>query len=73
MDGKKLFTSKEFREFTGISRPTEHRERRRGHLACFKIGTRVFYSEKHIEDYLSRCEQPAREESGAKRRARKAA
>ena len=65
----KLFTSTEMRAITRISRPTEHRERKRGNLGCFKIGTRVFYSEKHIEDFLSRYERPARNERGYKRAA----
>lgn len=65
----KLLTSKEFRERARISRPTEHRARKSGALGCFKIGSRVFYSEKHLSDFLARFEQPARVEKRSKRAA----
>jgi hypothetical protein len=57
----KLISSKEFREMTGLSRMTETRHRASGRLGFYKIGTRVFYSHQHIEDFLARHERPARE------------
>jgi Helix-turn-helix domain len=57
---EKLITSKEFREMTGLSRMTETRHRASGRLSFYKIGTRVFYSQQHIEDFLARHERPAR-------------
>ena len=65
----RLLTSAEFRERARISRPTEHRARKSGKLACFKIGSRVFYSEKHLADFLARHEQPARAEGSGRRAA----
>lgn len=65
MTDKKLKTSKEFRELVGISRPTEHRLFTHGKISRFKIGTRVFYSEKHIEEFLARNEQIAKTEKQA--------
>ena len=62
---KKLLTSDEFRNIVGISRPTEHRQRTAGKLSCYKIGTRIFYSEKHVEDFLARHEQTAKSEKQA--------
>lgn len=56
---EKLITSKEFREMTGLSRMTETRHRASGRLGFYKIGTRVFYSQHHITDFLTRHEHPA--------------
>ena len=56
---EKLITTKEFRELTCLSRMTETRHRASGKLGFYKIGTRVFYSQRHIEDFLSRHERPA--------------
>ena len=58
---EKLITSKEFREMTGLSRMTETRHRASGRLGFYKIGTRVFYSQQHIKDFLARHERPAHE------------
>lgn len=70
---EKLITSKEFREMTGLSRMTETRHRASGRLGFYKIGTRVFYSRQHIEDFLARHERPARERKGRGQSARAAA
>jgi hypothetical protein len=56
---EKLVTSKEFRALTGLSRMTETRHRASGRLGFYKIGTRVFYSQQHIDDFLARHERPA--------------
>lgn len=66
MSKQKLTPSKEFRELVGISRPTEHRARANGKLGCYKIGTRIFYSDKHIEDFLARHERPAKTDKRSK-------
>lgn len=69
----KLISSKEFREITGLSRMTETRHRVSGRLGFYKIGTRVFYSRQHIEDFLARHERPARERRSRSQRPRAAA
>lgn len=57
---EKLISSKEFRDLTGLSRMTETRHRVSGSLGFYKIGSRVFYSQQHISDFLARYERPAR-------------
>lgn len=70
---EKLISSKEFRAITGLSRMTETRHRTSGNLGFYKIGTRVFYSQQHISDFLARHERPARERKGRTRSAQAAA
>ena len=64
---EKLISSKEFREITGLSRMTETRHRASGNLGFYKIGTRVFYSQQHIADFLARYERPARVRKATRR------
>jgi hypothetical protein len=52
--------SQRFRaEELGVSEKTLMRARLRGDLAFFKIGEKVFYSDEHISDWLSRHESRA--------------
>jgi excisionase family DNA binding protein len=45
----------------GVSKITLQRLRNRGEISHFRIGARVLYSPKHIQDYLSSVEQKAQE------------
>ena len=42
-----------------ISRTTIWREIQRGQMPHYRIGEQVFISERHIEQYLARCEERA--------------
>ena len=48
-------------ERLGVSKITLQRARKRGEIACYRIGARVLYSPKHIQDYLSTVERKAQE------------
>lgn len=51
-------TEKELCERIGISRITAYRLRQSGVLPHFRVGSRqVRYSEKHVEQFLARCER----------------
>lgn len=45
----------------GVSKITLQRLRNRGEISHFRIGARVLYAPKHIQDYLSSVEQKAQE------------
>jgi hypothetical protein len=42
-----------------ISKVKQWEERKAGRLKCYRIGSKVLYSKRHIEDYLALCEQNA--------------
>ena len=48
-------------EMLGVSKITLQRARKRGEIACYRIGARVLYSPKHIQDYLSSVERKTQE------------
>ena len=50
---KETYNEKEFCALVGISRPTTRRMRERGELKYKQIGRRVFYSQKHVRDFLN--------------------
>jgi excisionase family DNA binding protein len=54
-------TEEEFAKVVGISRITAWRLRRAGKLAHYKVGARVLYSPKHIEEFLASCEKRAKQ------------
>jgi excisionase family DNA binding protein len=54
-------TEEEFARAVGISRVTVWRLRRAGKLAHYKVGTRVLYSPRHIEEFLASCEKRPRQ------------
>jgi hypothetical protein len=61
MSEEKLLTPREFRARTNMSRAKEDRLRRvEKKIPHFRIGGRIFYSEKHVEEFLKSCEEPAR-------------
>lgn len=62
---EKLFTEQEFLELTGLSRMTAKRHRDAKRLGFFKIGTRIRYHQRHIDEFLARYERPTRERKRA--------
>jgi len=64
---EKLLTEKEFTELTGLSRMTAKRHRDAKRLGFYKIGARVMYSQKHVDDFLARHERAPRERKGTQR------
>lgn len=58
-------TEAEFAKRVGISRITAWRMRRDGKLPHYKIGRRIKYGEKHVEEFLETCER--RIESGQRK------
>ena len=53
---EKLFTPKQLSEMKILSLVQQWKERKAKRLFCFRIGTKILYSEKHIADYLALCE-----------------
>jgi hypothetical protein len=60
MNEKVTLTEKEFCEAVGICRLTALRMRKAGKLSCCRIGNKVLYLPRHIDEFLQRCEKPAR-------------
>jgi response regulator of citrate/malate metabolism len=54
---EKLFTPKGLAETGIISTVKQWMERKNGRLNCYRIGSKVLYSQKHINEYLALCEQ----------------
>lgn len=52
----RLFTPKQLAERGFLSLASQWKEREKGRLKCFKLGSKIFYNEQQIADYLSRCE-----------------
>lgn len=42
------------------NRVTLHRKRKAKLLGFFKVGNRIFYGQRHIEEFLARCERKAK-------------
>lgn len=49
----------------GISRITLLRMRQAGKISFYRIGTRILFSEIHINEFLNRAERRARPQKGA--------
>ena len=61
MTGQKtIFTEQECSDRIGLSRPTLWRLRSAGKISYYKVGTRVFYDQKHIEEFWQRQERRVR-------------
>jgi excisionase family DNA binding protein len=56
-------TEAEAAKLIGVSKVTLQRARKRGDVACYRIGARVLYSKKHIEAYLAAVEQGKRSDA----------
>lgn len=50
----------EFCKSVGISRMTAFRLREKGKLSHCRIGKRVFYLPRHVDEFLSKCERQAK-------------
>lgn len=53
---EKLYTPKQLDEERIISLVQQWKERRSGRLKCYRIGRKILYSERHLEDYFALCE-----------------
>jgi hypothetical protein len=53
---EKIWTEKEFCQQTNISRVTAWRLRSAGLLSFYRIGNKIGYGNKHIEEFLANCE-----------------
>lgn len=52
----RLYTPKELAEKRVLSLVQQWKERKTGRLACYRIGRKILYSERHISDFLRICE-----------------
>lgn len=57
---KVTLTEKEFCRAVGISRVTAYRLREKGKLPFCRVGGKVLYLTRHIDEFLSAHERPAR-------------
>lgn len=55
----RLFTPKQLAQRGIMSLVRQWQERRSGRLGYFQLGRRIFYSQKHLSDYLADCESKA--------------
>jgi excisionase family DNA binding protein len=62
--GKATLTEKEFCERVGISRMTAYRLREAGKLSYCRVGDKVLYLPRHVDEFLSNCEQRTRTRGG---------
>lgn len=62
MSDERLLTKKQIAERLQISTKTIERLVSDGVLGCHYVGTHPRFSERHITEYLSSCEKPARRE-----------
>ncbi len=51
-DGRVTLTEREFCKLVGISQPTAFAMRKAGKLGHCRVGRRVLYLERHIEEFL---------------------
>ena len=59
---EKLQTQKDFERRTGKSRTWQWAARKSGILGYYQINSRIFYSEKQIQDFLEKCEVASQSE-----------
>jgi predicted DNA-binding transcriptional regulator AlpA len=57
---KATLTEQEFCTRVGISRTTAWRERKAGRLPFCRIGDKVVYLPRHIDEFLNNCERHAK-------------
>lgn len=57
---KATMSEAEFCELVGISRTTAWRQRNAGKLPHCRIGDKVVYLPRHVDEFLANCERPAR-------------
>lgn len=59
-ESEKRFDRSEAAGYLGVSIVTVDRALASRKLACFRIGRRVLIAQKHLDDFLRRCEQNVR-------------
>jgi predicted DNA-binding transcriptional regulator AlpA len=57
---KATLSEDEFCKIVGISRTTAWRQRNAGKLPHCRIGDKVVYLPKHVDEFLAGCERPAK-------------
>jgi predicted DNA-binding transcriptional regulator AlpA len=57
---KATLSEQEFCERVGISRTTAWRQRNAGKLPHCRIGDKVVYLPRHVDEFLANCERHAR-------------
>lgn len=62
-DRKTTLTESEFCKAVGISRTTAWRMREAGKLSFCRIGDKVLYLPRHVDEFLANCERRAKESS----------
>ena len=59
-NNKATMTEQEFCERIGISRVTAWRMREAGKLPHCKVGNKILYLPRHIDEFLENCERRSR-------------
>ena len=59
--GKRNYSAKETCSKIGVSRPTLTRLAQNRKIAYYRVGTRLLFSDEHIEQFLGAVERPASE------------
>lgn len=62
---KATISEREFCQAVGISRVTCWRLREAGKLAYLRVAGKVRYAPRHVEEFLTACERPARQSKTA--------
>lgn len=62
---RELMSEVEAARRCGVSRITLLRMRKVGKIGFYRIGTRVLFSESHINEFLNRVERKAEKQKGA--------
>lgn len=57
-----LYSPKELAEKGIISLVFQWQMRKEGKLSYYKLGSKILYSEKHLQDFFALCEQENNEE-----------
>jgi excisionase family DNA binding protein len=61
LESKATLSEEEFCKRVGISRTTAWRMRNAGKLPYCRVGDKVLYLPRHIEEFLSNCERRPRQ------------
>lgn len=56
---EKLLTQKDFKDLTGKDRSWQWKARNAGRLGYYDLNGQIRYSERHLQEFLERCENPA--------------
>jgi hypothetical protein len=58
---EKLYSPKEIAELKILCLASQWKERRCGRLHCYRLGRKIFYGQKHLDDYFALCESSGAE------------